>query len=434
MPIVTTSSKSTFADSIEPGSLLRTQDTTASSRKSSPPAVILEAAMSGKSDPKLVQATWLQLSSLDSILTTMGEIPTSIQSSLYNPGKKIEYGAMGKHHITNAAVKDAPPADSFKLPDGTQYLISHNIDAEWHAIGLPNVKRIDTFAIAKKLWPEIDSHQLPALLYFLDAGLASKFSTQLSESEVRLSSVWHVFNFIVDELRDRRALTDGLDETAPWFEELWAISEIARSSFRLTFGKMENTPIHEIGPDYKKWLLSQPDLHPGLRKDLVRGYGEEWPWPVDGKGPSQVVVEIQKSQVNGIVNSTSVPISSSGSGGIAPSNVSNAPVPNEKSSVNAAISKPLVGAGDWSKATSVSRNASPLVIPAPKSSTSVSTSEAPGSATAISANGRDTFANKSPQDQVQQASKRSSLADKLAHRARPIATSTIQQSVQRPRG
>jgi len=374
------------------------------------PAVIFSADTSGLTAPKLVQANWLPVSSIDSMHPTVESIPVAIVQEQFNPGQPIEFGAMGKHHITDEDVAGAPPAESFYLPEGTKFMISHNVDADWQVIGMPNVKRIDTLAIAEKLWPELDSHRLSALTYYLHKETARKFGKNPAHSQVELSSCWYLFSRIVDELRDRGALSDGLGETASNFEDVWNISETARSSYRLTFGKLETTPIHEVPPDYKNWLLAKPDLSLALRKDLVRGYGEEWPWPPKASQPEQRSHSVARRQPE--VVTESLPTTES---------------KNKESSAVTPGAAPKTGAGDWSNAKPVSRNATPALTSAPKQ---------PAGINDIPARPKTGNEVKQPETiKVAEKAPRLSLSEKLALRAKPNqGTGSSQNSVQRPRG
>src|SRR5690606_6977159 len=88
-----------------------------------------------------------------------------ICGEFWNPGKPISYGAMATHHIVDADVADARPAAEFRLPDGVTHLIGHNVDFDWKVIGEPDVKRICTLAVARRMWHDQDSHTRGALLY-----------------------------------------------------------------------------------------------------------------------------------------------------------------------------------------------------------------------------------------------------------------------------
>ena len=85
----------------------------------------------------------------------------------YNPGKPISFGAMAIHNILDSDLENRPPSSEFKLPDNIDYIVGHNIDYDWAAIGKPPVKRIDTLAMAKTIWQGFDSYNLSALSYAL---------------------------------------------------------------------------------------------------------------------------------------------------------------------------------------------------------------------------------------------------------------------------
>lgn len=85
----------------------------------------------------------------------------------FRPSKPIELGALATHHIMDEELLDCPPSSTFKLPDGTDYLIGYNVDYDWQAIGKPAVKRIDVCAMCRSLWPAADTHSQGAMLYLL---------------------------------------------------------------------------------------------------------------------------------------------------------------------------------------------------------------------------------------------------------------------------
>jgi exodeoxyribonuclease X len=51
-------------------------------------------------------------------------------------------------------------------------------------------------------------------------------------------------------------------------EALYAESEIARTPTTMPFGKHKGMLLADVPKDYKKWLLTQQDIDPFLRKAL----------------------------------------------------------------------------------------------------------------------------------------------------------------------
>jgi len=110
-----------------------------------PNAIIFDIEATDKDNPVLIEAAWVALDSISPF--TLGEE----FHQRYNPGKPISLGALATHHILDEELVDCPPASSFTLPADATYLIGHNIDFDWSAIGQPDIKRICTLALSRIL-------------------------------------------------------------------------------------------------------------------------------------------------------------------------------------------------------------------------------------------------------------------------------------------
>ena len=125
-------------------------------------AIIFDTEATGIKDPVLIEAAWIEVDSLETLVLS------NPFEQRYNPGKPITLGALATHHIMDEELTDCPPASSFSLPKDVGYIIGHNVDFDWEVIGKPEVKRICTLALARKIWPDLDSHTQSALLYHLE--------------------------------------------------------------------------------------------------------------------------------------------------------------------------------------------------------------------------------------------------------------------------
>ncbi len=212
--------------------------------------IIFDTEATGIKEPVLIEAAWVELASLEPFAVT------NPFEQRYNPGKPISLGALATHHIMDEELVDCSPAASFTLPSDVEFVIGHNVDFDWEVIGKPDIKRICTLALARKVWPDLDSHNQSALLYHLERATARE---QLRNAHSALTDVG-ICAAILKHLCQQLGVKT--------IEALYAESEIARIPTTMPFGKHKGMLLADVPKDYKKWLLSQQDIDPFLRKAL----------------------------------------------------------------------------------------------------------------------------------------------------------------------
>lgn len=203
---------------------------------------------------------------LDTETTDAGDAPEVIQLAIagplqtpdsvasihvrhFKPCKPISVGAMATHNIIEDDLAGSPVWSGFALASDCAYLVGHSIDFDWKAIGSPNVKRICTLALARSLWPDLDSHKLTALIYHhYPAAVAREFVLEAHDAGSDVANCMRLLGFILEVL--------GRPET---WEQLWRISEEARIPKIFSFGKYHGEAIADIkrtDRGYINWCLS----------------------------------------------------------------------------------------------------------------------------------------------------------------------------------
>lgn len=173
----------------------------------------------------------------------------------------IALGALATHHILDKEIADKPSYETFKMPEGIEYLIGHNIDYDIKAIQKckPHlqVKGICTLALSRMVWPDLP-HNLTAMYYHVmdDLELARKHLRHAHNAKADIYFTGVVLKTLVQEL--------GIKDMS----SLFIMSETARIPTRINFGKHKGTLIKDLPQDYVVWLLKQPDLDPYLVKAL----------------------------------------------------------------------------------------------------------------------------------------------------------------------
>lgn len=174
----------------------------------------------------------------------------------------IALGALATHHILEADIAEKPSFDTFRMPQGVQYLIGHNIDYDIKAIQKcqPDftVKGICTLALCRMVWPELP-HTLSAMYYHVmdDLELARKHLRHAHNAKADIYFTGVILKTLVEQL--------GIKD----MNSLFIMSETARIPKYITFGKHKGTAVKDLDPSYVTWLLRQGDLDPYLRKALV---------------------------------------------------------------------------------------------------------------------------------------------------------------------
>lgn len=221
-------------------------------------AIILDTETTGHNEPVAIEIAWLSLSDPIEL-----KIPVSFEE-LYNPGKPSELGALATHHILDDELVDCKPSSTFRLPPETKYMIGHNIDYDWKVLGSPDVKRICTLAMARSLFPDIDSHTQSAMLYYFLGNAAKPL----------LKGAHSAFADVMNCHIVLRSMLGHISPVIRNWEELWLFSEEARLPKIMTFGKHKGEHIANIPSDYKRWLRNQPDIDPYLMKAIIHGFGK----------------------------------------------------------------------------------------------------------------------------------------------------------------
>lgn len=185
---------------------------------------------------------------------------TSQQSHFVNPQKPISISAMAIHHITDEMVADSPLiGDVIDYYKGADYLVAHNAEFDKRMMPEMDAPFICTLKLARRLWPELESHSNQYLRYALKLDV-----------------------HVPDELHAHRALYDCI-VTASLFKRIkddsgWSDAEMLEITNqpsllnKLRFGKYKGMTFAEVKKEnagYLGWLLSQPDLEPDVEFSII---------------------------------------------------------------------------------------------------------------------------------------------------------------------
>lgn len=182
---------------------------------------------------------------------------------LYQVNQPISYAAMAVHHILESDLVDQPLYTSFELPADTTYIIGHNVNYDMAAIArcgveTQDIKAICTLALARKVWPQADAHNISALIYLISKGSdkARELLKGAHRADADIILTANILMHIVHHLNIHN------------IDDLYLASEQARIPTKINFGKHKGSLIQDLPHDYINWLLRQDDLDPYLKKAL----------------------------------------------------------------------------------------------------------------------------------------------------------------------
>jgi exodeoxyribonuclease X len=220
-------------------------------------AVILDTETTGTTDDdKVIEFALTERMAAPRALTDVSVVGHTVYR--YSTDRPISLGAMATHHIIDDDLVGFPPFIGFEpAAQGIYYIVGHNVDFDWRMLGRPKVRRICTLALARSLWPEIDSHSLGAMVYHLSRNkLLARDMVKGAHSAV--ADIRMILDVLLPEIQIKL-----LPRGATW-EDLWMVSEDARVPKVMPFGKHKGVPLGDVPGDYKRWLLKQDDVDPYL--------------------------------------------------------------------------------------------------------------------------------------------------------------------------
>lgn len=225
-------------------------------------ALVIDTETTGLREPQVIELaqrgpiTWQQL--------TSEALPITAQR--YRPSKAIEPGAMATHGIIMEDLVGKPDSPKEWRPESesVKYLIGHNIESDWEALGRPpRLQLICTLVLARRLWDTEPSHRLDTMMYVLfEAAAAREMLARKHEAETDVANCCSLLDACIYELQSRGV------PCASW-EELARITEEYRVPLRMGFSKYgpkngnPGTLYSEVPTGMLEWML-----HPSRVADM----------------------------------------------------------------------------------------------------------------------------------------------------------------------
>lgn len=246
-------------------------------------AIIFDTETHSNVDPKVIETAYMRIDPV-----TLKPIQAPVVQR-FNPGVRINFGAMAAHHILPHELEGMPPSESFSLPEGVRYVIGHKIDFDLQAIGNPpGIKAIDTLDLARAAWPNCDGYSQSALFYMIHAerGLSLEDARETLKSAHSAGTDIQINALILEALLEHyQPLIEQLPcllgiEKMAVLDALHILTKAAKIPLVMGFGKHAGIAPWDVPESYKSWYLNLPDADPNYIIAMTKG----------GKTPEQAAI------------------------------------------------------------------------------------------------------------------------------------------------
>lgn len=198
--------------------------------------------------PEDEHAEVIELGRIDVNLATK-EIGNPWQS-LCLPRGSIPPIAKAVHHITEQDVANSPSVrdlwDAFFDGIGSaDILVAHYAKFEKHFCPVIGAEWIDTYKVARLVWPDAPSHSNQALRYWLNL-------------DVDREKAWPPHRALPDAYVTANLLVRLLAEKTP--EEMLHISKYPALIKVMNFGKHKGTTFEDAPLDYLEWIRDKSEM------------------------------------------------------------------------------------------------------------------------------------------------------------------------------
>lgn len=218
--------------------------------------IILDTEATDRENGECIELAWLSTTDIFDATAV-----SHTKRMRFKPETPSKLGALAVHGILDHELDRCPASATAcaALPPA-RFWIGHNIDFDWMVLGRPAQPfRICTLALARKHWPEADSHSLSAMMYHL-----------FGRNETTRDLVKNAHGALADVLMTRMLLDEVIRKTGvETLVGMFAESEDARVPRKWGFGKFADQPISAADRGYASWFTKNCRDRPDYQYYLV---------------------------------------------------------------------------------------------------------------------------------------------------------------------
>ena len=185
------------------------------------------------------------------------------QSELTNPGKPIEFGAMGAHHIEERDIegKRSPDTVLKELTSDVDLFCAHNARFEQEFFNTDGTPWICTYKLALRCVPTAPNHKNQTLRYFLKLDLDRELAFPAHRGGPDSYVTAHILAKFIKDLVVTGKVT--LDQIVKWSAEPPIMPTCP-------IGKARGKPWAEVEMGFLMWCTRQPTMEKDILYNVER--------------------------------------------------------------------------------------------------------------------------------------------------------------------
>lgn len=185
--------------------------------------------------------------------------------SLYGHDVPMSLGALAAHGIPSSELDGLKKFDRANGSGMRGYMIGHNVDFDSNFLDNQGCKRICTLALARSVFPMLDSHTQSAVLLHI-ARLTKKgeaWGVDLIKGAHRadadVMNCARVLKYLIFMISKDKPVVGGYS-----WEDIYQVSLEARIPKVMSFGKFKGLEVQDVEPAWAEWYAGTDTADPFL--------------------------------------------------------------------------------------------------------------------------------------------------------------------------
>lgn len=182
---------------------------------------------------------------------------------LYGHDVPMTLGALAAHRIPATELEGKPKFDrDNRMGKGgageTGYMIGHNVDFDSDFLNNQGCKHICTLALARHVFPELDSHTQSAVLLHIGRitkngeAWALDLIKNAHRADADVMNCARVLKYLIFMISRGKQVVGGLS-----WEDIYQVCLEARIPKVMAFGKFKGLEVQDVEPSWAEWYAKQ---------------------------------------------------------------------------------------------------------------------------------------------------------------------------------